>query len=205
LWSRGGLKYTAHRVHSMFTGIVQLLGTLSRREPCRIWLAVDGYVPAEGASVAVNGACLTVAAVAKGMVGFDVSEETLQRTTLATLRLGQRVNLEPALAVGEALGGHLVLGHVDAVGKVALLTRRGADVLLGISYPEAFAELLTDKGAVAVDGMSLTPFAVTGSSFRCAVLPYTWEHTNLMERHVGDLVNLEFDVLAKYVRTWRER
>ncbi|MBC7093374.1 riboflavin synthase [Candidatus Bipolaricaulota bacterium] len=189
----------------MFTGIVRAVGQVVRREPRRLTVRAEGVAVDEGASLAVNGVCLTVAAVRDGQMTMDLSQETLARTALGDLRPGEAVNLEPALRVGEELGGHFLLGHVDTVGKVALVARRGEDVLLGVSFDPRFAELVVDKGSVGVDGISLTPYEVEEGSFRCAIVPYTWEHTNLRARHVGDRVNLEFDVLAKYVRRWRER
>jgi len=188
----------------MFTGIVRGLGRVARRGPQQLVIH-SPFRLEPGESLAVNGVCLTVAEVEGDEATMDLSQETLARTNLGTLRPGDFVNLEPALRSGEELGGHFVLGHVDTVGKIVLLERRGEDVILGVSFDPKFAELLADKGSVAVDGISLTPFSVSSGSFRCAVVPYTWNHTNLKHRRVGDLVNLEFDVLAKYVRRWRER
>jgi len=188
----------------MFTGIVRGLGRVTRCGPGTLVLACPFDV-AEGASLAVNGVCLTVREVHASEAIMDLSQETLTRTNLGTLRPGDFVNLEPALRSGDELGGHLVLGHVDTVGKIVLLERRGEDVIVGVSFDPKFAELVADKGSVAVDGISLTPFCVSQGAFRCAVIPYTWQHTNLRYRRVGDRVNLEFDVLAKYVCNWRER
>ena len=188
----------------MFTGIVRGLGRVIRCGPGTLVLSCPFEV-AEGASLAVNGACLTVKEARAGEAIMDLSQETLTRTNLGTLRPGDFVNLEPALRSGEELGGHFVLGHVDTVGKIVLLERRGEDVILEVAFDPKFAELLADKGSVAVDGISLTPFCVSQDTFRCAVIPYTWQHTNLKYRRVGDRVNLEFDVLSKYVRNWRER
>lgn len=189
----------------MFTGIVRAVGKVVEVEPRRLWVSQEGLGPRLGASVAVNGVCLTVAALDGEKMGFDLSWETWARTGLGDLRPGDPVNLEPALRVGDELGGHFLLGHVDTVGKITILARRGAEFLLEVSFEPGFAELLADKGAVAVDGISLTPFAVGEGTFRCAIIPYTFAHTNLRVRRPGDRVNLEFDVLAKYVRRWRER
>ncbi|MFO8033977.1 MAG: riboflavin synthase [Candidatus Bipolaricaulota bacterium] len=189
----------------MFTGIVRAVGKLAAREPNRIWVEHSGLRPEPGDSLAVNGVCLTVADVGSRALGLDLSPETLERTALGELRPGACVNLEPALGVGEPLGGHWVLGHVDCVGKVALLQRDGKARLVEVAHSPRFAPLLADKGAVAVDGISLTPFAVRRGGFRCAIVPQTWAHTNLQQRRVGDRVNLEFDILAKYVMSWRER
>lgn len=189
----------------MFTGIVRAVGEVRERTSRRIWISQKGFAVEVGDSVAVNGVCLTVAGLEGEAMFFDLSWETLSRTNLQELRPGDKVNLEPALRAGEELGGHFVLGHVDTVGKITILSRRGEDFLLEVSFDPRFAELLADKGSVAVDGISLTPFDVGEGTFRCAIVPYTYAHTNLRFRRVGDRVNLEFDILAKYVRRWRER
>jgi riboflavin synthase len=189
----------------MFTGTVRAVGKVGERSPHRLVIETGEIALAPGASLAVNGVCLTVTEVGANRVRADLSAETVARTTLADLRPGDPVNLEPALRAGDELGGHYLLGHVDTVGKVALLERRGEDVLLGIAFDPRYDVLLADKGSVGVDGISLTPFAAGGSSFRCAIVPYTWAQTNLSHRRVGDRVNLEFDILAKYVRKWREK
>lgn len=189
----------------MFTGIVRTVGEVVERSPHQLVVHTGELALVPGASLAVNGACLTVTEVGANRVRADLSAETLARTILGDLRPGDRVNLEPALRAGDEMGGHVLLGHVDTIGKVALIERRGEDVLLAIAFAPRYAPLLADKGSVGVDGISLTPFAVGEGSFRCAVVPYTWEQTNLSARRVGDRVNLEFDILAKYVRTWRDR
>lgn len=188
----------------MFTGIVRALGRVSRRDPYQLIVTTAGLAR-EGESLAVNGACLTVTRVLNGEVALDLSEETLARTALSDLRPRDPVNLEPALGAGEGLGGHFVLGHVDTVGKISELLPRKEGMVLGVAFDPRFGELLVDRGSVAVDGISLTPFDVREGSFRCAIVPYTLEHTNLRFRHAGDRVNLEFDILAKCVRRWRER
>lgn len=189
----------------MFTGIVRAVGRVARVEPRRLWISAKDFKEGLGASVAVNGVCLTVSALSEGLLGFDLSWETLCRTNLGDLRPGDWVNLEPSLRAGDELGGHFVLGHVDTVGKITLLSHRGEDFLLEVSFDPRFDELLADKGSVAVDGISLTPFSVGEGIFRCAIVPYTYSHTNLKFRRVGSRVNLEFDILAKYLRRWREK
>jgi riboflavin synthase len=188
----------------MFTGIVRGLGEVLEVGPGRLVVSCPFQVEV-GGSLAVNGVCLTVKGRSGGAVEMDVSAETLSRTTLGRLRPGERVNLEPALRAGDELGGHLVMGHVDTVGKITLLSPRGEEVLLEVAYDPRYGVLLADKASVAVDGISLTPFSVREGTFRCALIPYTWENTALRYRRVGDPVNLEFDILAKYVRGWRER
>jgi len=189
----------------MFTGIVRTVGKVVEKSPQRLMVMAAGLDLSPGSSLAVNGVCLTVVESRDDQVPMNLSAETLGRTTLGDLCPGDSVNLEPALQTGDELGGHFLLGHVDTVGKVALVERRGEDVLLGISFDPRFAMLLADKGSVGVDGISLTPFEIGVGTFRCAVVPYTWESTNLGARRVGDRVNLEFDILAKYVQTWREK
>ena len=193
------------KLETMFTGIVRAVGKVVRVEPHRLWITRENLEVSLGASVAVNGVCLTVAFLTEDLMVFDLSLETLSRTNLGELAPGERVNLEPALRMGEEMGGHFVLGHVDTVGKITILAPKGKEALLEVSFDPAFAELLAEKGSVAVDGISLTPFSVGEGTFRCAIVPYTWENTNLRFRHVGDRVNLEFDILAKYVRLWREK
>lgn len=187
----------------MFTGIVRATGRVVELSPSGLTVACPLPI-SEGDSLAVNGVCLTAREVRAQLVWLDLSQETRDRTTLGGLRPGELVNLEPAVRAGEELGGHLVLGHVDTVGKITLLSPRGGEWLLEVAFDPRYGELLADKGAVAVDGISLTPFATRPGSFRCAVVPYTFRHTNLSCRRVGDRVNLEFDILAKYVRRWRE-
>lgn len=189
----------------MFTGIVRAVGRVVRVEPRRVWVTRENLSLELGASLAVNGVCLTVAALRDEVLAFDISQETRVRTNLGQLKPGDFVNLEPSRRLGEEMGGHFVLGHVDTVGKITILSGQDKDVLLEVAFDPVFGELLADKGAVAVDGISLTPFAIGEGTFRCAIVPYTWEHTNLRFRRVGDRVNLEFDILAKYVRRWRER
>jgi riboflavin synthase len=168
----------------MFTGIVQAIGEVLRASPGSLEVslpaALEGSL-AVGGSVAVSGVCLTA------------------RSTLGALRSGSAVNLELAVAPGRALDGHWVLGHVDAVGKIGGLFREKEGWSLVVSFPPKFAKYVAEKGSIAVDGVSLTPFAVNDDSFRCALVPETYEATVFHARRAGDPVNLEFDVLAKYV------
>ena len=186
----------------MFTGIVQGLGTVRGLTRSEIEIAApegwsDGLRP--GASVAVNGVCLTIAALSDGAFRANLSPETFSRTTFGTIRAGIRVNLERAVTPTDALDGHLVLGHVDAVGTIKGLHRDGDGWVMIVGYPPAHRGLVAEKGSVAVDGISLTPYGLDGTMFRCAVIPETYERTNVQDRRTGDPVNIEFDVLAKYV------
>lgn len=187
----------------MFTGIVRETGTVVESGGGRLVIAAGALGLSPGESVAVNGACLTVAGVRGRYVRFDISRETWERTALRDLRPGDPVNLEPALRLGDALGGHLVLGHVDAVGRIAAIEARGGERIVRVEHPRRYSGLVVEKGAVAVDGISLTPFGVGDGFFHVAIVPFTWENTNLRRRRVGDRVNLEFDIIGKYLRGWR--
>jgi len=196
----------------MFTGIIQTVGRIERIESAgvnrRLWIArpSEGFENvALGESVAVSGACLTVETLNDRGLGLFVSAETLDRTTLGRLRAGDRVNLERALGVGDRLGGHLVTGHVDGVGRFQSARRRGEDYWCEFEIPEArWRPYLVEKGSVALDGISLTVAAIDGDRFAAAIIPFTWDHTTLSLRRPGDPVNLEFDLIGKYVLRWLE-
>jgi len=129
----------------------------------------------------------------------DVSRETLSRTTLGGLRAGARLNLELPVRPSDGLDGHLVLGHADAVGRIQALYREERNWITIVSYPSEFLRYVVEKGSIAVDGISLTSYAIDGNSFRCSIIPETYEKTTMQDRKSGDPVNLEFDILAKYV------
>lgn len=153
-----------------------------------------------GASIAVNGVCLSVSEVTRDGFRADISSETFMRTSLGKQHLRARVNLELPLTLENGLDGHLVLGHVDALGKVQMVRREREGWVFAFSYPSEYRAYVVDKGSVTVDGISLTPFATTERTFQVAVIPQTYERTALRDRRVGDPVNIEFDILAKYVR-----
>jgi riboflavin synthase len=153
-----------------------------------------------GESVAVDGACLTVASLTPGGFLADLSSETVKRTTLSRLRPGQRVNIERALKVGERIGGHLVQGHIDSTARVLAAQPAGEFVTLRVALPSGVAPEVAEKGSIAVDGVSLTVAAVGDGWFEAALVPATLDGTTLGSRRPGDEVNLETDVLAKYVR-----
>ena len=167
------------------------------------WLAIEGpaWVDelAVGSSVAVNGVCLTVVAVSDGAFRVEVVPETLRRTNLGDLAIGRRVNLERAARIGDRLDGHLVSGHVDAVGQLLSMDREGEARWLTIAAPEAVMRYVVPKGSIAVDGMSLTVAARAEDRFQVTIIPHTWRVTNLCERKPGDRVNLEADIIGKYV------
>ena len=185
----------------MFTGIVRELGLVESLEPdggsvrLRIHAPDTASGVALGDSVALNGVCLTATEVSDGVLTFDAVQETLRRSTLGRLEAGAGVNVEPALRAGEPLGGHLVQGHVDGVGRV-----RSADgETLEIEAPPDVLRYCVEKGSVAIDGVSMTIASLGDGSFSVAVVPHTREVTTLGALKEGDEVNLEADVLAKYV------
>ncbi|MFZ9175597.1 MAG: riboflavin synthase [Ilumatobacteraceae bacterium] len=181
----------------MFTGIVEELGRVVTREGSRLRIAATTVLEGSemGASIAVNGCCLTLVATdSSSWWEADVSAETYSRTNLGSLSPGDPVNLERPMALGERLGGHLVLGHVDAVGTVVA---SAPDLVVRI--PKDLMHLIVEKGSVTVDGISLTAFDLTTDTFRVAVIPHTMQVTTLGVRKPGDQVNIEMDVLAKHV------
>ena len=182
----------------MFTGIVEELGKVGSRNGSRLRINSTTVLEGSdlGASIAVNGCCLTVVATdGSSYWDADVSEETYSRTNLGSLQTGDVVNLERPMALGERLGGHMVLGHVDAVGHVV---SPAPDLVIRI--PRDLMHLIVEKGSVTVDGISLTAFDVTADTFRVAVIPHTTAVTTLGVRKPGDAVNIEMDVLAKHVQ-----
>ena len=192
----------------MFTGIVQGLGLLKRATSSEVEIAVPDHLSSQlalGDSIAVNGVCLTVRKQTQNAILADVSRETASRTSLGSLRPGMKVNLERAMAANAGFDGHLVLGHVDAVGRIQAFYREQEGWILIIGYPAPFSHLIAEKGSVAVDGISLTPFGLESNSFRCAIIPETVERTCLKEKRAGDPVNLEFDILAKYIERMMHR
>ncbi len=186
----------------MFTGIIEELGAVLERALDRITVScrtvlTDADV---GSSIAVNGVCLTVVDRGPGHLGFDLSEETLRRTSLARLSPGDPVNLERPVTLTTRLGGHLVQGHVDGVGEVdGVEAEPAGGAWLTIRPPAELLRYLVDKGSVSVDGVSLTVAGAEGDAFSVALIPHTLAVTTLGTARVGDAVNLEVDVLAKYV------
>jgi riboflavin synthase len=181
----------------VFTGIVEELGRVVTREGSRLRIAATTVLEGSemGASIAVNGCCLTLVATdSSSWWEADVSAETYSRTNLGSLSPGDPVNLERPMALGERLGGHIVLGHVDAVGTVVA---SAPDLVVRIS--KDLMHLIVEKGSVTVDGISLTAFDLTTDTFRVAVIPHTMQVTTLGVRKPGDQVNIEMDVLAKHV------
>lgn len=195
----------------MFTGIVETIGEVISIAPgpetARLVVSAHGICDAlaPGDSIAINGTCLTVTAIDGERLDFDAVRETLDRTNLGTLVEGSRVNLERALRMGDRFDGHIVQGHVDATGEVAGLEAVGEDVRLEIACASEFAELLVDKGSVTIDGVSLTVVAASPERFDVALIPHTLRETTLGGLHEGQRVNLEADILGKYVRNYLVR
>ena len=195
----------------MFTGIVETVGTVTSIEVAgdltRLTVEAASIVEgvAIGASIAVNGGCLTVVVLDDACVSLEAVRETMERTSLRDLKVGCRVNLERAMRAGDRLDGHIVQGHVDGVGTVRQLVQSGQDVRLQVDCAGEFADSLVEKGSIAVDGVSLTVTEVAKAGFDVALIPHTLEVTTLRDRQPGDRVNLEADVLGKYVKQYLER
>jgi riboflavin synthase len=189
----------------MFTGLIEDLGTVRelRREGSRVRLSVMTAIPTTelhlGDSVAVNGICLTVVAVDHGSFTADVSPETLERSTLGELAGGGRVNLERALRLSDRLGGHLVSGHVDAIATISERIQDNNAIRFTFRLPAAVNRFVAEKGSIAIDGVSLTVNAVTKETFAVAVIPHTLAMTTLQEKKTGDRVNIETDLIARYI------
>jgi len=193
----------------MFTGIIEHFGTIES-----LALQTDGgqvtiHAPtlasklAVSNSIAVNGCCLTIVSIDEDRFSADLSGETVRKTSFGTdkgaLREGTRVNLEQPLTAGKEFGGHFVLGHVDGTGRVAHLRSEGENWWYGVRVPEVFAHYIVPKGSITIDGVSLTIADWHDNIGEIAVIPYTYEHTNIRDRKPGDAVNLEGDILGKYI------
>lgn len=187
----------------MFTGIVEETGSVARLEPRRLTVKAEQVLEGLtlGDSIAVNGACLTVVDLGSGSFSVDLSPETLRRTSLGSLAAGGVVNLERALAAGARMGGHIVQGHVDGTGRITSRRPEEDCVIIRVSAPKRLIPYIVEKGFVAVDGISLTVVKRSRSSFSLSVIPYTLQYTNLRVKAVGDRVNLEADIVAKYVES----
>lgn len=190
----------------MFSGIVYDTGRVkairqgSGVKVLTIALSKEILKPEKGMSIAVNGACLTAVSF-KGIKEFsaDVTEETLKKTVLKSVKPGDEVNVEFPLTLDKFLSGHLVQGHVDCTGKVAGVEKSGDKTILSVSYPKEFDKYMIEKGSVAISGISLTAYNIKNNSFDVSVIPETWKSTIVRNLKRGDEVNLEFDVIGKYV------
>ncbi|MBR2356820.1 MAG: riboflavin synthase [Lentisphaeria bacterium] len=191
----------------MFTGLIQKTGFIKSRSGLALEIEVnDVWSDLEfGESIAINGTCLTLEKQTGNLLTFHTLAETLKRTNLGILPPGSRVNMERALRLGSPLDGHIVTGHVDSTGKVANWQKRpGGDMELTVELPENIAALVAEKGSIAIDGVSLTVVAVRDKEFTVELIPITREHTALGCRKVGDPVNLEADLMARYAARYME-
>ncbi len=194
----------------MFTGIVTDIGRVRKVEQTErdrryeIETAWDTAAIDLGASISHAGCCLTVTEKGPGWLAVEVSNETLSKTTLGGWKAGDRVNLERAAKLGDELGGHIVSGHVDGLGRVVSVTPEGGSHRIEIEAPEPLHRFIAPKGSITVDGVSLTVNAVEGRIFGLNIIPHTWQATTLGALKPGDAVNLEIDMLARYLARWQE-
>jgi riboflavin synthase len=199
----------------MFTGIIEHIGTIEAldlgADGGRVRIHAPSVAPslAVSNSIAVNGCCLTVVDLHDYRLSADLSGETIRKTSFGAnggeLKKGTRVNLEQPLTAGKEFGGHFVLGHVDIIGRVTRLTPEGENWWFGVKVPEEFTRYVVPKGSITIDGISLTVARWENNIAEVAVIPYTYENTNIRDRKPGDAVNLEGDVLGKYVERYLEQ
>lgn len=195
----------------MFTGIIVEMGDVVslRRKQAEASLTISANTlskdAAIGDSIAINGACLTIVSQSGNMLSFDLADETLRSTNLGELRQGDRVNLEPSMRSDGRFGGHFVTGHVDAVGRIRSKTMIGDAFKIVIDSPEKVTKLFVEKGSVSVDGISLTVVDISKDSFSVVIIPHTAGITTLGFKNAGDTVNLEADIIGKYVARFIEK
>jgi len=191
----------------VFTGIIEEVGVVEKISETAMTVRASKVTEdlKLGDSIAVNGACLTAVNFNRNEFSVDLSPETMRRTALGDLSQGSLVNLERALLVSDRMGGHIVQGHIDATGRIMSTKPEGDSVVFRIRIPKRLSRYIVEKGFVAVDGISLTVVKRGASSFTLAVIPYTSNNTNLAALSVGDRVNLEADILAKYVESLLDR
>jgi riboflavin synthase len=194
----------------MFTGIIEHLGTIDslklHAEGGRLTIHAPTVAPhlANASSIAVDGCCLTVVDRDSERFSADLSTETIRKTSIAEWKTGTRVNLEQPMTAGKEFGGHFVLGHVDTTGRVTRLDAEGENWWYGVQVPNSFAKSIVPQGSVAIDGISLTVARWNGRVAEVAIIPFTYEHTNIKSKKIGDSVNLEGDILGKYVERYLE-
>ncbi len=189
----------------MFTGLVEEVGKVReiKKSSKGAKLKVECKNVLEGTktgdSIAVNGVCLTVVELGENFLSFDISYETLRRSSLSLIKPGSPVNLERALKLGDRLGGHILQGHVDTTTKITAIKREGEGYTFTFKLPKAYTHLVVEKGSIGIDGISLTIADIFPDSFTVSVIPHTFEKTNLKFKKPGDAINLEFDIIGKYV------
>ena len=194
----------------MFTGIIEHMGAVQsltlHRDGGRLRIATPEVAPhlAVANSIAVNGCCLTVVELDAEHFAADLSGETIRKTSIGEWKAGTGVNLEHPMTAGKEFGGHFVLGHVDTIGRVRRLEAEGENWWYGVEVPESFAKYVVPQGSIAIDGISLTVARWNGRVAEIAIIPFTYEHTNVRDKKIGDAVNLEGDVLGKYVERYLE-
>ena len=194
----------------MFTGIIEELGTIRAmdRRTDSIVLTIEAHTVLEGTrigdSIAVNGVCLTVTSLTDTSFTADVMHETMRRTSFCELRTGSSVNLERAMQVGGRLDGHIVSGHIDGTGHVSRVENDGIARVITISIPRDIAPFIVEKGSITIDGISLTVVSAGSSQFSVSIIPHTMSHTTLMDKHPGAIVNLETDIVGKYIHRFME-
>ena len=189
----------------MFSGIIEAVGTVREfvhgEESATIAVETDSKFRnlEDGESIAVNGVCLTVTEFNDSVFRMDLGTETLNKTSFKNVKSGDRVNLERSLTFSSKISGHFVSGHIDQVGKVISIEEKPGEVLLKFSHPPFLSPYIMEKGSIALDGISLTVFNCKENSFNVSIIPFTWSHTNLNARKIGDLINIECDMIGKYV------
>ncbi len=189
----------------MFTGIIQKTGFIKAKTDSTLTIQAPFRNLKKGASIAVNGVCLTIAKKTQGCVSMNVVPETLRITTLGMLTKGDRVNLELPLKAGAFLDGHIVQGHIDTVGKIKTITQNGENKIYRIVIPQHWNTHIVQKGSIAVDGVSLTISKQGKNFFEAAIIPYTFEHTLFQKYTKGALVNIEFDIIGKYILNYAQK
>lgn len=184
----------------MFTGIIAEIGKVKSRKDSQLMVVapVSAGVLQPSDSISVNGVCLTVTACLKETFSVDLLDETLKRTNLGQLNIGAPVNLELALKAGDRLGGHLVTGHVDGLGRIKKVFKQGRDIIVEVSMSRELARYIKVKGSVALDGVSLTVVRVFSNTFTVHLIPYSANHTILGQKRPGNILNIEVDILARY-------
>ncbi|MFO7847933.1 MAG: riboflavin synthase [Balneolaceae bacterium] len=194
----------------MFTGIVAEVGKITHIEKLKggkqlsvaCSFAGDTHVDE---SIAVNGVCLTVVSLDKKEFVVQCVDETLRKTSFKDLDIGSPVNLERSLTLEKAIEGHIVQGHVDTVGKIHSIEKNDADILITVEFDEQYEDYIVGRGSISIDGISLTVARNDANRFTVAIIPYTWENTNLKDKEEGDLLNLEFDIFGKYIVQYLEK
>ena len=189
----------------MFSGIIESVGTVlefvhDKESAVMVVEAGTNFLNLEnGESIAVNGVCLTIVEFNDSTFRMDLGTETLNKTSFKNIKSGDRVNLERSLTFSSKISGHFVSGHIDQVGKVTSIEKKTGEILLKFSHPPFLGSYIMEKGSIALDGISLTVFNCKDNSFNVSIIPFTWTHTNLNTRKIGDLINIECDMIGKYV------